>query len=132
MQTPEFRPGFRLSATDLIVIAIGVTAAILVWNTVWWLGLTVLLVIGHFFLFCNVFRIGRHLELAWSAVFITVTGGTVAAGIPGWPWAIAIALVGAAVVIIIEMRKPSYHGVAWQRVNPNLKNWWDAQHNDIV
>jgi hypothetical protein len=30
-------------------------------------------------------------------------------------------------VVIVEMRKPSYHGVGWQRINPGLPAWWDAR-----
>jgi hypothetical protein len=31
------------------------------------------------------------------------------------------------VLVIFEMRKPSYHGVFWRRVNPNLRQWWEAR-----
>jgi len=27
-------------------------------------------------------------------------------------------------VVVVEMCKPSYHGVGWQRINPRLREWW--------
>jgi hypothetical protein len=29
-----------------------------------------------------------------------------------------------------QMRKPSYHGIAWQRFYPKLLEWWEAQGNE--
>jgi hypothetical protein len=29
-------------------------------------------------------------------------------------------------VVVLQMRKSSYHGIAWQRINPGLRAWWDA------
>ncbi|CAK0748261.1 hypothetical protein CCP3SC1_1760005 [Gammaproteobacteria bacterium] len=39
---------------------------------VWWAGLLIGLVLGHFFLFCNVFRVTRQTELIWAGAFITL------------------------------------------------------------
>lgn len=82
------------------------------------------LVIGHFFLFCNVFRLARPLELAWAAVFVALAGATVAINWPGWIATTIGTLVMTAIVIALEMRKASYHGVLWRRINPGLKEWW--------
>lgn len=30
-------------------------------------------------------------------------------------------------VIVTQIRMPSYHGVAWQRLNPGLPEWRKAQ-----
>jgi len=65
----KFRPGFRLSLIDAIVVAVGVALSILLWNTAH-IGIMIAFVVGHFFLFCNVFRIARRLELIWSGVFV--------------------------------------------------------------
>ena len=57
-----FSPGFRLSAVDVGVLAIGAlaTAALAVIDSSW--SLVVGLPVTHFFLFCNVFRLSRPLE----------------------------------------------------------------------
>ena len=73
------RAGFRLSVADIAVIGL---CAILTFTLLWveaiasvagvfgplvWLPAVALF---HFFLFCNVFRIHRRLELTWAAVFV--------------------------------------------------------------
>ena len=29
-------------------------------------------------------------------------------------------------VVVLQMRKSSYHGIASQRINPGLRAWWEA------
>jgi hypothetical protein len=89
----------------------------------------VLFVVGHFFLFCNVFRIARGLELTWGGLFVALATATLASGYPGWYATSAISIAMTTAVIAFEMRKPSYHGVFWQRVNPQLPEWWRANSN---
>lgn len=48
----------------------GIVGALSLWSTAWWLGFIVAFVVGHFFVFCNIFRVARPLELAWSGVFV--------------------------------------------------------------
>lgn len=69
MTETSFRPGFRISATDIAFILIGAVAAAYAVQVEWWMGAAIAFVIGHFFLFCNVLRAARPLELAWSGVF---------------------------------------------------------------
>jgi hypothetical protein len=115
--------------TDVIVLVAGATGAVLAAQVLWWLGLIVALVVGHFFLFCNVFRVARPLELAWSVLFVALAGGTIAFDQLGWPVALSITLIGTLLVILAQVRKPSYHGIAWERFNPKLRDWWEAQDN---
>lgn len=122
----EFSPGFRLSKLDVVVLVLGSMAAAIAGIFVWWVGYVIALVIGHFFLFCNVFRLARPLELAWAAVFVLLAGATVAIDWPGWLVTTIGTLVMTALVIALEMRKASYHGVLWRRINPGLKEWWEA------
>jgi hypothetical protein len=93
----------------------------------WWWGFVVAFVLAHFFLFCNVVRMARPLELTWAAVFVVLAGATVAFGTPGWLATAAVSLVVTVVVAVVEMRKPSYHGVGWRWVNPGLPTWWEAR-----
>ena len=123
---PEFRPGFRLSIIDALVIFVGVISSLYFWSRTWWISFIIAFVVGHFFLFCNVFRIARPLELIWASVFCVFTLCTLAYNVPTWPITVTISLIVTAVVIVIEMKKPSYHGVGWRWINPKLREWWNA------
>ncbi len=126
MPHPDFKPGFRLSPLDMGVLVGGSILSVLLWKETWWIGFVVAFVVGHFFLFCNIVRMARPLELAWSAVFVALAGATVVADIPGWPIAIAVSLLATVIVVIFELRKPSYHGIGWRFINPRLPEWWEA------
>jgi len=120
-----FQPGFRFSSFDGLLLVVGAAGSLLTWPRTWWIGFTIAFVVGHFFLFCNVFRISRALELVWAAVFIVLIRLTVANGIISLTTTILISLAATGVVIGIEMKKPSYHGAGWRRVNPSLREWWE-------
>jgi hypothetical protein len=127
MQKKLFAPGFRLSIVDLIILVIGAVAALALFRMVWWWGFAVGFALGHFFLFCNVVRMARPLELAWSSVFVVLAAATVALDAPGWLVTTGVSLLVTVVVVLVEVRKPSYHGVGWRRINPGLPAWWAAQ-----
>ena len=110
----------------MVVIVIGAVATIALAFQTWWWGLIVGFVLAHFFLFCNVFRMARPLELVWAAVIVVLAGGTIVQELPGWGLTVAISLGVTVVVVILEMRKSSYHGIAWQRINPDLRKWWEV------
>jgi hypothetical protein len=127
MQSGTFAPGFRLSIFDAVVLAIGIIAAIGLATYVWWWGFVIGFVIGHFFLFCNVIRMARPLELTWAGAFLALAAPTVVADKPGWPITASLSLIATLVLVVMEMRKPSYHGLGWQRINPALPEWWESQ-----
>lgn len=131
MTETSFRPGFRISATDIAVILIGALAAAYAVQIEWWMGATIAFVVGHFFLFCNVLRAARPLELAWTACFLALAISAISTGQPGWLWVFALSLLVTVVVLILQLRRPPYHGVAWQRINPGLPQWWQAQGQEI-
>jgi hypothetical protein len=123
---PEFQPGIRLSRADVLVLVVGSIAVAMVAPFVPWLGFAIGFVVVHFFLFCNVFRIARSLELVWSALYLALAAATLLWGTPGW-FATTLLMLGTTILLVaIEMRKPSYHGIGWQRVNPRLREWWEA------
>lgn len=127
-----FKPGFRLSWFDALILTGGITAACALGSLAWWAGMIVAFVVGHFFLFCNVFRIARKPELIWAAVFTLLTGSTLLTQRPGWTITfVASALVGA-VLIAHATRQPSYHGIGWRRINPGLPQWWEQQTGERV
>ena len=127
MQTATFAPGVRVSIFDAILLVVAGAGSILLGAMTWWLGFVVGFVVGHFFLFCNVFRVSRALELAWAGVFVTFAGATLALDSPGWLVTAGVSLAATVLVVALEIRKPSYHGLGWQRVNPGLPAWWDTQ-----
>jgi hypothetical protein len=127
MAERKFAPGFRLSPRDVLILFVGgVAAASLAWIDVW-IGLAVAFVVVHFFLFCNVLRMSRPLELIWAAVFVAVAVGATAYGLPSWPLVFGLSAVLTLALAIIEARRPSYHGVCWQALNPQLPEWWSAK-----
>lgn len=123
----SFKPGSRLSLFDVVVLIAGMIGAFVVGTQVWWAGLVIGFVVGHFFLFCNVFRIARKPELIWAAVFTVLTGSTVLTGMPGWIATFALSFFVAVVLIYLETKKPHYHGIGWQRINPGLREWWEKE-----
>lgn len=126
MQQPAFAPGLRFSLIDGIVVLISVVATLLLSMMTWWWGFIVGFTVLHFYLFCNVFRISRPLELFWSGLFVALAGLTITTASPGWVITIVISLIVTAFIIGIEMKKPSYHGVGWQKINQSLQDWWNS------
>ena len=125
-----FAPGFRLSVLDATILVFGATVALALATEVWLWGFLVGFVIGHFFLFCNVVRMDRSLELSWAAVFVVLVAATFALDIPGWQVTVSISLVTTVVVVAVQMRRPSYHGLGWQWINPELPKWWKSRKSD--
>ena len=77
--------GFRFFWTDAFVLGLGAVGT-------WWLfgiardlALLIPMVVGHFFLFCNVVRLRRKYELFWAIVFCMCMGAWIGFGLlPGW------------------------------------------------
>jgi len=120
----KFSPGFRLSALDVGVLAVGAVAAAATASIAPSWAVAIGLPVVHFFLFCNVFRISRPLELLWAGVFLILAASTVTWGAPGWFATVIVSACVTVAVVVAEMCKPSYHGVGWQRINPRLVEWW--------
>jgi hypothetical protein len=123
MCDPTHRPrtwGFRFSATDAVVIAVCAAAALLLrgeGNPLWWLSLVV---VGHFFLFCNLVRIRRSFELVWAAAFLVNCALWLLLGELGALPVLASQLPLTAWVVLMEVRSNRYHGILARRLNPRL------------
>lgn len=128
LMTPSFNPGFRFSAGDFVMLLAAVGFAWWIHDRGPWLVHVVAFVVLNFFLFCNVFRVARPAELAWSVVFVVLAGVRLRTGALTWSTIYLISSVLAAIIIAMEMRKPSYHGLGWSRINPGLKDWWLSKH----
>jgi len=127
MTVPVFRPGFRLSVSDVIVLLIGTIGSILLYGMENPLGLVVLFTLAHFFLFCNVLRMCRRFELIWAALFLLLSVSTMLFRIPNWLGTVLVMLGITAVLTVLQMRQPSYHGIFWRQINPELPQWWAKQ-----
>ena len=124
----KFRPGFRLSWSDVLVLISGIGCSILLYSMDNPLGIAVFFTIVHFFLFCNVLRMRRLYELIWAALFVLLASLSIAVKIPIWPGSIIIMLAVTVLLAVLQMRQPSYHGIFWRQINPNLPQWWAERH----
>ncbi|MES2943149.1 MAG: hypothetical protein V4772_09805 [Pseudomonadota bacterium] len=123
-QAKPFSPGFRMSLLDGAVLLVGIAASAWAAQIDVWLGLLILFTVGHFFLFCNIVRMARALELVWTAIFLLLAVCSFLLGWPGLPVVFALTLGLTGVLVFVHARRPSYHGVFWQRINPGLPDWW--------
>jgi hypothetical protein len=124
----SFQPGARFTAADFVTL---LAAGGLAW---WgnqhygpWVVRAIAFVFGTFFLFGNVFRVARAGELLWAVVFVVLAGIRLRTGAIEWSTIYAVSGAVALFVIVAELRKPSYHGLGWSRVNPGLEEWWRAR-----
>lgn len=127
MREMAFNPGFRFSGRDAVVLVVGMACAVGLSTTSPRFGVMIAAVIGHFFLFCNVFRLPRSLELTWAAVFVLVSTPVLFEGVLKWPVWLAVICTCTVVVVLAAMRMKSYHGVMWHRINPDLPRWWQSR-----
>jgi len=102
--------GFRIMWWDPVVMLL---CAVLVWAGWDLLGPWTLLapfVLGTFFLFCNVFRVRRNLELLWGATFV-VNVALWMRWDPSLAGMLATQSGVTALVIGLTVRSPGYRGV---------------------
>lgn len=129
MDKSTFKPGFYFTASDVVVLVVGLVVSIIIGSKIWQGGLIVAFVVSHFFLFCNVFRISRSSELMWAAGFVLITASTILTQYPGWSATVIGGLVLSSLLIWKETKKEGYHGIYWQNWNPDLPDWWELQQN---
>ena len=127
----SFNPGFRLSVFDCMIVLLGAVGTGWAYQIEPAFGLVIAFTVGHFFLFCNVVRMARPRELAWALVFIALISASILTGIPSWNQTFLASLATTCAVVALEMRSPSYHGILWQRINPNLKAWWQMHGRSL-
>ena len=103
--------GFRCSLPDLLLLFATAGATWLLWPVIGaWAALPPL-VVGHFFLFCNVFRVGLNRELFWSAIFVLNFLVWVVVEGMSPPWLGVFQAPFTLGVILLAIRDPGYHGL---------------------
>jgi hypothetical protein len=109
--------GMRFSVIDASAIALCGALVLLLWRLSPVLALAPAIVLVHFFLFCNVFRVRRQPELIWSAAFIINAAGWAFAGRFSWVSVMLVQVPLTIVLLIFEVRHPRYHGICSRRLN---------------
>jgi hypothetical protein len=122
-----FAPGFRMSKLDMGFILLVLVSSPLLGQLSEQLALGALFALFHFFLFCNVLRAKRPLELLWTAVFVGLWSSAYLWDVSSWPLTYALALAVTVAVILAQVLLPSYHGAFWAVLNPQLPQWWERQ-----
>ena len=122
----ERTAGARFSSTDALVIGLCVAAVWLLWvalgEELSWFVWILPVVLAHFFLFCNIFRLRRRHELVWSVLFLFNLCGWLMVGPEPLSW-FGVLMVQTPItlaVILAEMRSSAYHGIFSRRLNPRL------------
>lgn len=108
----------RFSFTDFVVLVVATLGAWQLFkfgHPLWWI---VVAVVGHFFLFCNVFRVRRTFELWWAVVFVVNVSACFALGNIDWWPTMGFQLPVTIIVICLELRSGSYHGIGARWINP--------------
>ena len=130
MPQRTFAPGPRMSKLDGVVLILGAISTFALASVNGWIALAVAFVVAHFFLFCNVLRMSRRLELIWAAAFVALAIAAMIYGVLRWPIVFAISAAVTLFVTILEIRSPGYHGIAWQSLNPRLPEWWNTNSGE--
>jgi hypothetical protein len=108
---PRRPPGFRFSAGDALVLLVGAVSTWLTWGVLGEMALLLPVVLFHFFLFCNVFRIRRSYELVWAGAFVLNLLAWQAAGAFPWRNVLVAQAPLTLLLILAETRSDRYHGI---------------------
>ncbi len=119
------KAGFRFSVVDGCAIALCGLGVWGLWDLldtyVWILPFA----LGHFFLFCNVFRVRRKYELMWAALFLTNFAAWFLIEF-SWVGVLAVQAPITCLAIGGEMRSNRYHGIFSRKLNPDLDSWLEG------
>lgn len=105
------RHGLRFSRTDAAVLAAGAVLTWVLWRHLGQFALLVPVTLGHFLLFCNVFRVRRGVELLWAGVFVANFAAWALLGEFTWWGILGVQTPVTVAILVIEVRHPGYHGV---------------------
>ena len=120
----KFNPGFRLSIVDIVFLSTATIASVYLYTFAKPLSYIVAFVVGHFFLFCNITRMSRLPELIWAVVFTALSLLALKFSVISLPVVFLVSTFLTTILVVLESRKPHYHGILWEKVNPNLETWF--------
>ena len=120
----KFKPGFRFSGLDASILILAACLAFFLHSYSPLYSILVGFIILHFFLFCNMVRMSRIPELIWSSFFLGIFYLHFSLSILSFNLALISSLFVSTVLILLECHKPSYHGIFWEKINPNLPRWF--------
>jgi hypothetical protein len=103
--------GFRLSLSDTLLLVACGAATWLLWDVTAGLVVFAPVALGHFFLFCNVFRVGRNPELVWAGCFFAIALVWLLRQPWPWWWLVVLPSPVSVGVIVHAIRRPDYHGI---------------------
>ncbi len=112
--------GFRFSGVDALALLVFFALAQVLYSQgfpLWWL---VPAAAGHFFLFCNVFRVRRRHELIWAGVFVLNTGWWMSGDCLEWFPPVACQTPLTIAILTTGIRSRDYHGMLALTLNPHL------------
>ena len=118
--------GFRLSVTDVVFVLLAIPATWLVYPHIGMLAGVIPMAVGHFFLFCNVFRIIRWKELLWTAVFLVNVFCWSINTTDSFLWWFGILAIQTPLTVFFittELFTRRYHGVWARRLNIHLDDY---------
>lgn len=130
MKLPSARQGFRISIVDIVVLCLATAGTIYLWPINYLVAALIPIIVGHFFLFCNVFRVRSKYEFIWAGIFlVNTTGMVVYLGDKfSWLFVLIIQIPLTIFFIVLEMKSSRYHGVAWAKINPG---WQASDSTDL-
>jgi hypothetical protein len=123
--------GFRFSVIDGIAIALCGLGMWGGWDLLQGFVWILPFALGHFFLFCNIFRVRRNYELAWVAVFFANFAAWYLSGQFTWLGVLGVQAPITLLTIGGEMRSPRYHGIFCQRINARLDEYLAGENFQI-
>ena len=115
--------GFRLSAIDTAVVFVAILSTIAFWRSSNGISSIGLIVVLHFFLFCNVFRIPRLPELLWGGFYLAIC--TAMLCLDQFTPLFNLACIAPITILVLfwSIRLPTYHGIFARLWNPKLDDY---------
>jgi hypothetical protein len=119
--------GFRLSVSDVAVLVAGAALSRYCWGYLAEYSLFIPFTVGHFFLFCNVFRVRRKPELAWTGIFVlNVAAHSFLADTMNMWSVCGLQAIVTVVLITREVSRPDYHGLLSRKINGHIDDYLEG------
>ncbi len=119
-QASAKKPGFRFWWLDAVLIVLCTFLTWVMWDLLGWFSLVFSVTLGHFFLFCNVFRIRRTYELVWAAIYLANIFYWVFLREFSWLGILTLQTPVTVVLIALEVGSPRYHGIFCGRLSKGI------------